>query len=848
MIEELAKRVWETPRLHEGLQQLSQDWLQRELEVEARGVLGEDEEEDEFVKLLQAAVILAASSDEKHQRAAYDIATYGHDLARSRFPGVAGLVRVILTRLGNFPAMRTSEKVAGFYALPTTLAVEEEVRRRGNQLDLGDVQLALTDFQARLWKALTTGSNVVISGPTSAGKSFILQTFLRQLAASGRLRHACYLVPSRALISQVTDDIVAWRNADGLNDLVVLNVPVSKEAPLPDRAIFVLTQERLQVLLGAHPGFSPEIVIVDEAQNVQDGSRGVLLSSVVDALLANRPDAQVVFAGPNLRNGEVFGDMFGLDEVSLNKTTTVVVGQNLINVITKTFEKGWVRFETLKERSDERVDLGGLDLGSFPGSKRARLAKIGMALGGRSATIVYADDPNQAEEIAKLIAEPRKVAEDENLRTIADFITDAVHPQYVLADLIPKRVGFHYGRMPSLVRRSVEEAFSKGELDVLVTTSTLLQGVNFPAKNLVMLSPRKGDDPLDGSDFWNLAGRAGRLGREFHGNVYLIDYDEWTKKPLTSDRELQILPYLQEALTVRRDDLLAAAQAPDPGQESKESTRIEAALLRLHLDAKADRLPETLQRCGIDADSPRGREIVNALAFAEQHVTLPRAVLISSPTVAAFRQQRLFDYLLTALKRDGERALAELMPLHPREFGSRQSLARVYKICHEKILGLFTDRLHFRFAAISQAWMNGDSMPEIINTNASYSQGKAMPSVIRGTLNDIEQEVRFKYFRLTSCYLTLLEHALRACGMERFASRIPALPLFLEVGASSRTMISLMGLGLSRVTASRLADETLEQDLEPGAARQWLGALDLDKVNISRILADDVRRTIAQGA
>jgi len=60
-------------------------------------------------------------------------------------------------------------------------------------------------------------------------------------------------------------------------------------------------------------------------------------------------------------------------------------------------------------------------------------------------------------------------------------------------------------------------------------------------------------------------------------------------------------------------------------------------------------------------------------------------------------------------------------------------------------------------------------------------------------------------------------------------------------------MISLMSLGLSRVTASRLADETLEQDLEPGAARQWLGALDLNKVNISRILADDVRRTIAQG-
>lgn len=119
--------------------------------------------------------------------------------------------------------------------------------------------------------------------------------------------------------------------------------------------------------------------------------------------------------------------------------------------------------------------------------------------------------------------------------------------------------------------------------------------------------------------------------------------------------------------------------------------------------------------------------------------------------------------------------------------------------------------------------------------------------MIRGTLNDIEQEVRFKYFRLTSCYLTLLDHALRQCGMEKFTTSIPALPLFLEVGASSRTMISLMSLGLSRVTASRLAEETLNKDLELGAARQWLAGLDLNKVDISRILADDVRRTIAQG-
>ncbi len=843
-MEVLAQRIWDTPLLHEGVERLAQLWLQHELQVDRAREL----DEEEFVKLLQAAAILAASSDERHQRTAYDIATYGHDLGHAEYPGVAGVLRVILTRLGNFPALATSTKVSSFTALPTSMAIEEEGRRRANQLELGGIKLALTDFQTRLWEALNQGSNVVISGPTSAGKSFILQTFLRQRAGSDRLRHACYLVPSRALISQVTDDIVAWRNADGMTDLVVSNVPISKEADLPDRVIFVLTQERLQVLLGAHPGFSPEIIIIDEAQNVQDGSRGVLLSSVVDALLVNRPQAQAIFAGPNLKNGETFGEMFGLSNIVLNKTTTVVVGQSLINVKTRTFQKGFVAFESLKERSDQRTEIGTLDLGSVGGSKKDRLAKIAIALGQKSATIVYADDPNQAEQIAKLIAEPREASENEHLQVMRDFVTDAVHPEYLLADLLPKRVGFHYGRMPSLVRRSIEEAFSKGYLDVLVTTSTLLQGVNFPAKNLVMCAPRKGDDWLDGSDFWNLAGRAGRLGREFHGNVYLIDYDGWERKPVSSDRELQITPYLQEALTLRRDDLFATAQTLDPGQETKNSTRLEAALLRLHLDVKAGRLPETLTRCGIDNQAPDGQRILEAMREADSRVTLPREVLIASPTVAAFRQQRLYDHLFGKLRREGQRALAELMPLHPKEYGAYQALARVFLLCHDKILSWNAPKAHLRFAAIAQSWMNGDSMPEIINTNAAYNPDSGMASIIRGTLNDIEQDVRFKYFRLTSCYLTLLEHALRKCGMEKFATSIPALPLFLEVGASSRTMISLMSLGLSRVTASRLSEETLNKDLEPKAARQWLDGLDLNKVDISRILADDVRRTIAQGA
>src|SRR5690606_29008122 len=50
-------------------------------------------------------------------------------------------------------------------------------------------------------------------------------------------------------------------------------------------------------------------------------------------------------------------------------------------------------------------------------------------------------------------------------------------------------------------------------------TSTLLEGVNLPAKNIFILSNAIGLTKFTDIDFWNLAGRAGRLTQELSGNI-----------------------------------------------------------------------------------------------------------------------------------------------------------------------------------------------------------------------------------------------------------------------------------------------------------------------------------------
>lgn len=70
----------------------------------------------------------------------------------------------------------------------------------------------------------------------------------------------------------------------------------------------------------------------------------------------------------------------------------------------------------------------------------------------------------------------------------------------------------------------IERLFRKGKIKFLACTSTLIEGVNLSCRTIVVRGPRKGQgNPMEPHDFWNLAGRAGRWGNEFQGNIICIE-------------------------------------------------------------------------------------------------------------------------------------------------------------------------------------------------------------------------------------------------------------------------------------------------------------------------------------
>ena len=533
------------------------------------------------------------------------------------------------------------------------------------------------------------------------------------------------------------------------------------EAKLIERTIYVLTQERVQLALSSHPNFRASTIIVDEAQSIADGSRGVLLQWVIDELLEREPNAQVLFASPTIRNLDVFGRTFGLADVVEFASIEPTVAQNFLTVAIESATKGKIIIHTVGDGLQPPSEVARLQLDQTAASRIDRLVQVSAALGRGQSNIVYANGAAEAENIAIQLADLLSSREaTPNQLALAELAMEAVHPNFVLAECVKRGVAFHYSNIPTQIRRSIESAVAGGDIDYLVCTSTLLQGVNLPAKNIFMCLPEKGrKKPLESTDFWNLSGRAGRLRREFQGNIFLIDYDHWKKKPLDGPKDSIIVPAMEASIRDREAQLISMignSQRTIRGDELD----LETTFVRLYADHKLGDLAKTFERIGFGAESAQIIAISKALSTADLSIKIPAQLLRRTPNISAHKQQMLYDRL-NATVQLGVDPAKSLIPKHPREWEAFESYASILKLCHEIILGLDTTKnLHRFHAVLAIKWMSGLPLPQIIDEQIKRSPQKTIRTTIRETLDLIEGQIRFQAVRLFGCYNNLLVHAL----------------------------------------------------------------------------------------
>jgi hypothetical protein len=810
--------------------------------------------------LLTCASVLARSNEGQLQDTALRIAQ--HLMTRPEATDVerAGAA-VILDMLANRPAIDLAIRSyklrdSVFDELPLPLRLDSLRRRYNATLELREGRnVLLNKFQQGVRDAFDRYDVLSISAPTSAGKSFVLQRLLEAALLDGRVRRAAFIVPTRALIQQTELDLQQSLAALGMQDILVTGTPGLPENWEAQQFVLIFTQERLHWLLRDAPAeFSLDLLFIDEAQKVGDGPRGILLEQAIAAALARNVACKTVFCSPLSDNPSTLLKVVARGD-SL-KTFSLVsdysaVNQNLLwatQVPRKPLE--W-QLEYVNGAT-ERV-LGTFTLPNRPSPDSKRLPLVAHCLGQwRAGNLVYVNGPADAEKVATLLAdlcpkvEAEAMANDAELRDLSQLAATTVHASYALVETARKGVGFHYGNMPSLLRFEIERLFKLGKLRYLVCTSTLLEGVNLAARTMFIRGPKRGiGNPMTEGDFWNLAGRAGRLGRDFQGNVVCIDARDsevWSPAAPRERRRYHIGSSFRSIIRNQLPALRAYVANNGPIETSRDSPEIDyvigylVSLAERHGSVAAAKIDDDLPDATLHALERLVTDTLDATKTSSRTIS-------RHPGISPFAIARLRDFFVA------ESSLDEMSPVLPESADAVKHYASLINRISVVMSG-DPPALSFPHALMVVRWMRGWPLARIISGVWDYwnekSPGKkTIDQVIREVMEQIEVFVRFKFLKYVSCYSEVLRDQMALLpGGEQQAASVPSIELSLEFGASTQTQLSFMALGLSRTSAIALSDALANDSLTVAQAREWLMKTQLDGKGLAAAVIREIQRTV----
>lgn len=429
------------------------------LTIEAlRHSLGDSEsiQRDPFGLLKE--ISLRASMDEPED--AQELVLRALD-RRELFNGYAEVLDSLVRKVGLYP-----------YLDPNALGLSDLLAYEFHRpKSLGD-DVVFHEVQTRIYHELLAGTNVILSAPTSFGKSLIIDA----LIASGKYRNVVIVVPTIALIDETRRRLSRFRS----DFRVVTHVTQA----LGERNIFILTQERV-IEFRQLP--TVDLFVVDEFYKLSpslDQERSAILNQAFYRLF--KTGAQFYLLGPDIRELPA-----GLPErlrcLFLRTDYATVVSEH-------------VRVQA----KDERVEL----------------SRLCRELDG--STLIYCRSPKRVRDVVGWLLEDDVSGRPVDVETAVDWMAREYHPEWLAARALGSGIAVHHGRMPRALSQYMVRCFNEERARLLVCTSTLIEGVNTKAKNVIVFDNTIARRKYDYFTFNNIRGRSGRMFQHFIGHVYLF--------------------------------------------------------------------------------------------------------------------------------------------------------------------------------------------------------------------------------------------------------------------------------------------------------------------------------------
>jgi len=776
--------------------------------------------EKELVDLLRFADILSNSKSPLSRNRAYQIITLLNPKYKSN-PYYKTFSHSVLAKLGNFPAIEyLKNEDENISELPFERDIERKIKEFIQTVP-GTADLIFTDSQFELYTKISNSKHFSFSGPTSMGKSFIIKSFIRKVISNKPPENIVIMVPTRALINQFSIDLNKELKMilDYYNYKVITNSSVPESSLESQHSyIFVLTPERLLSYLSQKSNPSFAYLFVDEAHKLaaEKDVRSVTAYSAVSKSLKQNENLNLYFASPNVSNPEIFLKLFKKDETLNYKTNETPVSQNLFFI------------DMPQNKAIHYLGTGQYEFEPDIIKKSKNIYDVLYGLGKNTNNIVYCSSRLEAVDKAEKMFSYFNQFEETKSNDVKKAIRQIkgyIHKDYYLADFLNKGIAYHFGNLPQIIRNKIEALFKERKIGYVFCTSTLLEGVNMPAKNVFILNNKNGRNPFQPIDFWNLAGRAGRLRYELSGNIICLKENDMVwKKPenlLENKTDILLNPSVENYIDKK---LKKIEQLLNENSDIKNETEtIKEILGYIANIISIDTLE--IERSNYKSEiinkliQDNKQEIIDLAKKKNGKIEVPSSVLSTNNSIKLKIQNQVF----IALQKQMNNPAIIKLP------------AKVdYEVCKEwlyKLYDLFkwqTEEKKFKskaqldyYAMLMNQWINGVSLNQIISQSISfynehkrtiqdgYVDRKPNYLVFNGSkqhinlligsiIDDIEYVLRFLLEKYFNNYYAMLVEILG----EEYAGGNWA--TFLEYGTQNPIIIAIQNYGLSRHSADYL--------------------------------------------
>ena len=425
-------------------------------------------------------------------------------------------------------------------------------RRRKAEVDLWPSQIEAAT------RAVDQSDDLVVSLPTSAGKTRIAELCILRCLAGGK--RVVFITPLRALSAQTETILQRTFGPLGMTISALygsIGASGFDEDAIRERDIVVATPEKLDFALRNDPSLLDDVglLVFDEGHMIGPNEREVRYEVQIQRLL-RRPDAQerrIVCLSAILPDGDQLDDFAawmrrdhagGLIRNDW-RPTRLRFGEVVWTSPTARLnlrvgeERPWVQRFLTGAAPPNWVPPKKRRTRLFPDSQRELcLATAWRLVEDGQTVLIFCPERRSVEPFADVIVDLHErgalrsllEANPTVLSTAIALGEEWLGPHSALLRCLRLGVALHHGALPSPYRKEVERLLRENVLKVTISSPTLAQGLNLSATAVVMHSLHRNREMIEVSEFKNVIGRAGRAYVDVEGMVLFPMFDHIEKK------------------------------------------------------------------------------------------------------------------------------------------------------------------------------------------------------------------------------------------------------------------------------------------------------------------------------